>query len=172
MKEQDMACGMIESRIGFVAATALLLSACGGQGDQSADKARLMKTSRDWSRAASAGNVDAILNYWSDDAVVLTPGAPELRGKAALRSFLEQSMKAPGFHIEWEPVEASLSADGSMGYLIERTRMRMNGPDGKPVEQSFRGVTIWRKQKDGSWKNVVDISNSPPPVAAPATAGP
>ena len=46
----------------IILAAALLLSACGGQGDQSAEKARLMQTSRDWSSAASAGNVDAILN--------------------------------------------------------------------------------------------------------------
>ncbi len=147
--------------LGIVAA--FLLAGCGAPADQSAEKERLMQTSRDWSRAASAGNVDAILNYWADDAIVIPPGAPELRGKAALRTYLEQSLKMPGFHIEWEPVEAQLSADGSMGYLIERTRMRMKAPDGKPVEESLRGVTIWRKQKDGSWKNVVDMSNAPPP---------
>ena len=159
--------GPFPLRFGAFAA-ALLLAACGTAADQSAEKEKLMQTSRDWSRAAAAGNVDAILNYWTDDAIVIPPGAPELRGRAALRSNLEQSMKMPGFHIEWEPLEASLSADGSMGYLIERTRMRMNGPDGSPVEQSFRGVTIWRKQKDGSWKNVVDMSNAPPPAAAGA----
>jgi ketosteroid isomerase-like protein len=151
-------------RFVLAAAAALPLAACGGHGDQSAEKARLMQTSRDWSRAAEAGNVDAILNYWSDDALVISPGEPPLRGKAALRTYLERSMKTPGFRIRWEPLEASLSADGSMGYLVERTEMSMTGPDGRPVRQSFRGVTIWRKQPDGSWKNVVDISNSPPPV--------
>jgi uncharacterized protein (TIGR02246 family) len=156
----------------FAAALALPLAACGGPGDQSADKARLMQTSRDWSRAAAAGNVDAVLNHWTEDALVLPPGAPELRGRAALRANLEQSFKMRGFHIEWEPVEASLSADGSMGYLIERTRMRMTGPDGAPIAQTLRGVTIWRKQKDGSWKNVVDISNAPPPTVTPAVAAP
>ncbi len=155
----------------LAAALALPLAACGGQGDQSAEKARLMETSRSWSRAAAAGNVDAVLDYWAEDALALSPGEPELRGKAALRANIEQSFKMPGFHIEWEPVEANLSADGSMGDLIERTRVRMNGPDGNPIVQSLRGVTVWRRQKDGIWKNVVDISNAPPPVGAPAGAG-
>jgi ketosteroid isomerase-like protein len=45
--------------------------------------------------------------------------------------------------------------------------MRMKAPDGSPIEEIFRGVTIWRRQADGSWKNVVDISNSPPVVTRP-----
>lgn len=163
-----MAATTFALRSGSIAA-ALMLSACGARADQSAEKARLMETSRSWSKAASAGNVDAIVNYWADDAISIPPGVPELRGKAAIRASIEQSMKLPGFHIEWEPLEANVSADGSMGYLIERTRMRMNGPGGSPVEQSFRGVTIWRKQSDGSWKNVVDISNSPPAARAQAS---
>jgi ketosteroid isomerase-like protein len=56
-----------------------------------------------------------------------------------------------------------------MGYLIERTQVSMKGGDGQVATQSFRGVTIWRRQPDGSWKNVVDISNraAPPGAAQP-----
>jgi hypothetical protein len=44
----------------------------------------------------------------------------------------------PGFpHRIGEPVEANLSADGSMGYLIERTRVRdETGPDWQPDRHS------------------------------------
>jgi uncharacterized protein (TIGR02246 family) len=157
-------------RFAAVAAAALHLAACGAPVDQSAEKARLMQTSRDWSRAAAGSNVDAVMKYWADDAIVIPTGAPELRGKAAIRTYIEQSMKLPGFRIEWEPLEASVSADGSMGYLIERTRLRMKAPDGSPVEMRHRSVTIWRKQADGSWKNIVDITNTPPPAAGGAGA--
>jgi len=148
-----------------------MLAACGAPADQSAEKARLMRTSRDWSAAAAGKDVDAIMKYWADDAVVIPTGAPELRGKAAIRTYIEQSLKLPGFQIEWEPVEASVSADGSLGYLIERTRLRMKAPDGSPTEMRYRSVTIWRKQPDGSWKNIVDITNAPPPAAVAAGAG-
>lgn len=144
----------------------LALTACGGPRDRAAGKERLMQTSRDWSRSAESGDVGAILSYWADDAIVLSPGEPAMRGKPALRAYLERSLRTPGFRISWEPQEASLSDDGGMGYLVERTRVSFNGPEGKPVVQEFRGVTIWRRQADGSWKNVVDISNAPPPAAA------
>jgi ketosteroid isomerase-like protein len=81
---------------------------------------------------------------------------------------IERMNKVPGFAISWEPLEARISDGGDMGYLIERTTLTMNGPDGKPVTQHFRAVTIWKKQADGSWKNVVDISNPGPAVPVPA----
>jgi uncharacterized protein (TIGR02246 family) len=171
VKEKDMTGFAPALRLVAVGAV-LLLASCGGPPDRSADKARLMQASRDWSSAAASRNVDAIVDYWADDAVVIPAGAPELRGKAAIRTYIQQSLKLPGFHIEWEPIEANVSADGSMGYLIERTQLKMKAPDGSPVEMSYRGVTIWRKQADGGWKNIVDITNAPPPVAAAGAGAP
>jgi uncharacterized protein (TIGR02246 family) len=147
----------------------LPLSACGSKADPKAEEQRLMETSRAWSRVAQSGDVDAILAYWSDDAVVIQPGQEVTRGREPLRAMIERMNKLPGFAISWEPLEARISDAGDMGYLIERTQLTINGPDGKPVTQQYRAVTIWRKQADGSWKNVVDISNPGP--AAPATPG-
>jgi ketosteroid isomerase-like protein len=36
------------------------------------------------------------------------------------------------------------------------------GPEGRPMTQKFRAVTIWRKEADGAWRNSVDINNAPP----------
>jgi uncharacterized protein (TIGR02246 family) len=148
------------------------LAACAGAADPAAEEKSLMETSRAWSRAAGTGNVDAILDYWSDDALVIQPGQAPIRGRAAIRQFLEGMMKTPGFRISWEPQEARISSSGDMGYLIERTTVVVNGPDGKPVTQHFRAVTVWRKQPDGDWKNVVDISNAGPAAPAPQAAPP
>ena len=30
------------------------------------------------------------------------------------------------------------------------------------LTQQFRAVTLWRKEADGAWRNLVDISNAPP----------
>jgi uncharacterized protein (TIGR02246 family) len=147
-------------RHGFALA-ALALAACGPKAQDEAG--RLMETSRAWSRAAASGDIDKTLSYWADDAMVLVPGQAPLRGKAAIRAYLERSFAIPGFRIGWEPLEAKVSADGGMGYLIERTKVTMNGPDGRPETEWLNGVTIWRRDADGAWKNVVDISNPAPP---------
>ena len=73
----------------------------------------------------------------------------------------KRQSKIPGFRIEWEPQEAKVSGD--MGYLIEKTRVTTTGPQGTPVTQQLQALTVWRKQADGSWKNVVDMSASAAP---------
>ncbi len=35
----------------------------------------------------------------------------------------------------------------------------MNDSLGNPVTKFGTGVTIWRKEVDGSWKNIVEIMN-------------
>ena len=157
------------SAAALAAACLLSLAGCGGRADPKAEEQKLMETSRAWSRIAQSGDVDATLAYWADDAVVIQPGQEVARGRNSQRRMLEAMKKLPGFDISWEPLEAKISDGGDMGYLIERTTVKMNGPDGQPVTQNYRAVTIWRKQADGSWKNVVDISNPGP--AAPATPG-
>jgi len=57
------------------------LGACSSHHDAPADRQKLMQTSREWSRAAAAGHVDAIVDYWAEDAAVMMPGLP-LSGEA------------------------------------------------------------------------------------------
>jgi uncharacterized protein (TIGR02246 family) len=148
------------SAIRLLACASLVsLAACGERIDVKDEEARLMQTSRDWSNVAASGDVDAMMAFWTDDALVIPPGQAALRGKEAIRAYLVRSRQAPGFRISWEPQQAQISAAGDLGYLIERTEVTVNASDGTPVTQSYRGVTIWRKQPDGSWKNVVDVTN-------------
>jgi uncharacterized protein (TIGR02246 family) len=153
---------------GTMVACLLVLAGCGSKPDARQEEQKLMETSRAWSRAAQSGDVDATLAYWADDAIVIQPGQEVARGRESQRRMIEAMKKLPGFSISWEPLEARISDGGDMGYLIERNTVKMNGPDGKPVTQHHRAVTIWRKQADGSWKNVVDISNSGPEAPPPS----
>jgi ketosteroid isomerase-like protein len=64
----------------------------------------------------------------------------------------------PGFRISWQPQRVEVSESGDMAYLIENSQISFTDSAGKPVTLNNKGVTIWRKQSDGSWKNAVDIS--------------
>lgn len=49
------------------------------QADTKSEGEALMQTSRQWSQVAATGNVDSILSYWSDDAVLVSPeNSPDL----------------------------------------------------------------------------------------------
>ena len=153
---------MTTIKLWTAAAVAGLLYGCSAGTSDEAEAARLMQTSREWSKVAASGDMTAALDYFADDAVMMSEGQPPVRGKQAIRDYLATSSKIPGFRIEWEPQEAKVSGD--LGYLIERTKMTMTGPQGTPVTQNLQGLTVWRKQADGNWKNIVDMTTSESPA--------
>ena len=130
--------------------------------DVKAEGEKLMRISRAWAQTVAQGDFEAALEYWADDAVVMTPGQPPIRGKEAIRAYVEGASKIPGFRITWEPLEAHVSSSGDLAYLLERNEVSMNDAAGKPVTEHNKVVTVWRKQSDGSWKNVVDMWNASP----------
>ena len=130
--------------------------------DRDEEAQKLMNLSREWSEVASTGNIDSLMTYWSDDAVMMPPDQPSLRGKNAIRSFVEASGQVPGFEISWEPISAHISDDGSLAYMIERNQLAYDDSLGNRVVENNKVVTVWRKNDDGNWENVIDMWNSDP----------
>ena len=128
--------------------------------DTIAEGERLMQISRDWSNYAATDSIDKILSYWADDAVIMSPGQPPIKGKKAIREMIEGSSKIPGFKISWEPFSVVVSKSGDLAYMIEQNQITVNDSLGNPIAESNKSVTIWRKEDDGSWKNIVDIWNA------------
>ena len=130
--------------------------------DTKSEGEKLMQLSRDWSNSAATDSIEKTLSYWAEDAIVMSPGEPALKGKQAIRSMIEGTSKIPGFRISWEPLSVVISKSGDMAYMIEQNQITVNDPLGNPITQYNKAVTIWRKETDGSWKNVVDMWNAEP----------
>jgi ketosteroid isomerase-like protein len=157
---------MFIKRIITAIASTLLLFSCGQpQVDHEAEGEALMQLSRDWSALAATGDIDSIIDFWADDAVMMAPDLPPLEGKQAIRSYLETAMATPGFSISWEPLSAHVSQSGDLAYLIERNVVELDDADGGHIVIHGKAVTIWRKNENGNWENVVDMWNSAPPPA-------
>jgi ketosteroid isomerase-like protein len=141
----------------------IVLTGCGEEkNDTKAEGEKLMQISREWSKTAATGSIEKTLSYWADDAVVLSPGQPPIKGKNSIREMVQGTSKIPGFKISWEPLSVSVSKSGDLAYMIEQNQITFNDSLGKPITEFNKGVTIWRKEADGSWKNVVDIWNTDP----------
>jgi uncharacterized protein (TIGR02246 family) len=126
--------------------------------DIKAEGEKVMQLSKEWSQAASAGDVEKIVSHWADDATLISAGQPPLNGKQAISKMVEESYKMPGFSISWQPQSVEVSESGDMAYMIENSQVSYTDSTGKPVTWHNKAVSIWRKQTDGTWKNVVDIS--------------
>lgn len=141
----------------------IILTACSEKKiDTKSEGEKLMQISREWSKTAATDSVEKILSYWADDAIVMSPGQARVKGKNAIREMIEGTSKIPGFKISWEPLSVFVSKSGDMAYMIEQNQITVNDSLGKPVTEFNKSVTIWRKEADGSWKNIVDMWNADP----------
>ena len=131
--------------------------------DLDAEKARLLQRDAEWARVAREGrDIDRILSYWTDDAVVLPPALSTIVGKTALRRYVESSLQMPGFQITWSSADVVLSPDGNLAYMFSKNAVTVNGQDGTPMTMNGRAVTIWSREADGEWRCAVDIWNAEP----------
>jgi ketosteroid isomerase-like protein len=132
-------------------------------GNPSAEAESLLKRDAEWSALASEGrDIDRILSYWTDDAVVLAPGFAPVVGKSALRDYVESSFRIPGFKISWKSSEVRFSPDLKLAYIFGENTVGMNGSNGTPLTAKGRAITIWRRETDGQWRCAVDIWNEGP----------
>jgi uncharacterized protein (TIGR02246 family) len=153
-------------------ATALFaIAAAAGCGAQpkvnlAAEEAAIRATDANWLAASTARDLERVLPFWADDATILPPGAPAITGKAAIRQYVSGAFATPGFSITWKTEKVELSKSGDMAYSSGIDRISVTTPDGKSVTEENRGVAIWKKQPDGSWKCVLDVMSP----AAPSDA--
>lgn len=129
--------------------------------DQKTEGEHLMNISREWAKSKTP---EETLSYWADDAIVMAPGQPSLKGKDAIKKMIEGSAGIPGFEVNWEPKEVYVSKSGDLAYLIEQNYFAMNDSLGNQQKTFNKVVTIWKKQEDGTWKNVVDMWNEDPSI--------
>ncbi|MEX1241580.1 MAG: DUF4440 domain-containing protein [Cyclobacteriaceae bacterium] len=145
----------------------LVLSGCANQRvDQNTEAEKLMELSRNWALEAQSADNERILSNWAPDAMVMPPGQPSIKGHDAIRKMLEESSRIPGFEINWEPKEAFVSKSGDLGYVIAHNYINVTDSVGKTITTFHKAVEIWKRQEDGSWKNVVDIFNHDPTLTS------
>ena len=112
-------------------------------------------------RAAGEKGSQGYMSYYADDAVEVPNGATILAGKANIAKtmgFLDQKDN----RLTWTPVGADISTAGDLGYTYGNYEFRTKDKDGKPVVDHGHYTSIWKKQKDGSWKVVLDMGNTGP----------
>jgi len=136
--------------------------------DVAAERAALFRTDKEWSQTAVSKDVEKALSFWTDDASVFPPGQPAVVGKDAIRRYVTDAFALPGFSIRWETSAFEVSASGDMAYGLGTNVVTITDPQGKVITERGRGVTVWRKGKDSSWRCVVDIWNAEPGAPPPA----
>ena len=96
---------------------------------------------------------DAFLHFLTDDAITKGPDGPA-KGKDRLKS---QPVQNDLLH--WDIVYSDIAASGDFGFNTGPWEYRARRTDPAPAAYGTFN-SIWIKQKDGSWKNALDIGIS------------
>ncbi|MGH9323091.1 MAG: YybH family protein [Vicinamibacteria bacterium] len=131
-----------------------------------ADLAAIRKVSDDFTKHIVASDWGALMKLYTEDAIVMPPGAPAAQGRAAIEAFLVAFPKVTEMDLALEEIEGR----GDLAFVRGTYTMTLEIP-GAPGPMTDKGkyLEIRRKQADGSWLLGRDIfnSNSPPPAPPP-----
>lgn len=118
----------------------------------------LIQADKDFAKAAAARGAEGFLSFFAADAAILPKSGAPITGTDALGAAFRETWAQPGYSLRWTALKAELARSGEIGYTYgtyERKRM----VNGKPVTETGKYVTIWRRQRDGKWKVIVDMGN-------------
>ena len=141
-------------------AAAILLTACastaGRAGDSTAAEREVRVQIAAWQAAAARRDAPALAALYGDDAVVLYPGLPELRGRAAVERLWANIFRAATVTIAPGRVEVNPARDVAVEYGTYEVRALGTEPR---VTDRGRYAFVWRKA-GGVWRAWVDITTS------------
>ena len=127
----------------------------------------LARAHEDYLAAINANDAAAVLALLTDDAVYLPPNEPAVAGKAAIGPWLEGYFAAYRTHWEKTTRELVAAGDWAVEYAAERVRDTPVG-GGAAVEDVYKGLIVYRRQADGTWKVAKDMWNSDRPASTTA----
>jgi len=133
---------------------------------RAADERAIRTACDNITKAFNDGDVDRVLRNYTDDLVFMGDDSPLIQGREAAKTYLEKALTAkPSFSFTVTKVEVSKSGD--VAYDWGTGTMTTKDKKGKAAEGTFKSLSAWKKQADGTWRITADTMIPDPPPAAP-----
>ena len=141
------------------------LAACADcEVDVAAEAAAVRQVDRAIVAAANAHDIESLHEVFADDARMLPPNAPPVVGKDAIRE-LAGALISPDFEVRHDLDEVVVSRGGDLAYVSYAYELTFTGPEGTPLTETGKDISIYKKNEDGAWKLAIDMWSSNEPAA-------
>jgi hypothetical protein len=80
-------------------------------------------------------------------------------GPSAIRDYYAEREEVS---LAWKPVYADVAGSADLGFTVGEYISTVRGPSGAAVQRFGKYLTIWARQKDGTWKFLADGGNALP----------
>lgn len=111
-------------------------------------------------RAEAFNNSDAdgIAEHFTEDAILMAPGVPAMKGRDAVRDYYQFIFDEYEPELESHYVEVRVEGDLAYGRGI--AKVTLTPKDGtETLESASKYLNILQRQPDGTWKTTHDIWN-------------
>ena len=132
------------------------LAACAAPANLGAARQAVLAVEGELQAAFKARDAAKIASLYAADADIIIPDQPVRRGTDQLKA-TENDFKDTNFALEF--VNARTEVSGDMAFTRGTFTVTYTNPgNGEVARQRGNYVTVFRKQADGRWKIVQDIS--------------
>ncbi|MEO6489416.1 MAG: hypothetical protein ABIO04_05685 [Ferruginibacter sp.] len=122
---------------------------------KSPDKKELIQVDQAFSKMSEEkGMKNAFIEYIDSNGVLLRPGEIPIIGANAIDYLIQ--LNDTGYTLTWQPNDAVISGSGDLGYTYGIYAMKQKSKD-TTIYGTY--TSIWKRQKDGKWKFVLDSGN-------------
>ena len=122
-----------------------------------------------WNADWQARDDAKIASHYAAGATLMIPDGPVVTGAAAIQTAVKQTLEDPGFTLAFSSDKVDVAASGDLAASRGGFKQTSTDPKTKAVVTATGAfVTVYRPQKDGSWKAVWDIATPGPPVSVGA----
>jgi uncharacterized protein (TIGR02246 family) len=136
--------------------------------DTAADVAAIEAVLERIEQTFTSGDLDAGMTIFTDDAVIMGQGAPDVAGREAIRAGYEELMSQ--FDIAADLRSEEIEIDGDLAYERGTYTLKLTQKSTGQVvtEVENRYVHIFKRQPDGGWKEWrMMVNSAEAPLAAP-----
>ena len=134
-------------------AAAVIIVACAAPA-MAQSKSTIQKLNDAWAAAFNKGDAAAVAAIYTDDAYVLPPGAPMLKGRAEIQTFWAQTMQQLDdvklTTLDVKPLGRNAARE--IGTATFKTKAT------PPQDGSLKYAVVWQRE-GGQWKLLQDIWN-------------
>jgi ketosteroid isomerase-like protein len=153
-----------------VAVAALLIGACGSTGSRPAAalpsdaSGAIQKANERFAMNVKLGDAGAVVSdFYAADAIVLPPGAPEMKGAEAIRQYFAGLLSAGSVNLRLTTETVTEAASGDLAAEVGQYELTITPKTGGPIHDVGKYVVTWRK-KGERWQALYDIFNTNAPV--------
>ena len=127
------------------------------------DRATITRTTTELLTAVNASDVERCSAVWAANGVLMPQHHPPVHGHQAIVQYFRDLFSRSRFRFTFTSSHIDLSGDTALERVTYLASM-WSAEDAPPIEDVGKGLHVYERQPNGSWKLTQDIWNSDQPL--------